>query len=60
MSMTVSVPPGKATAVGGEPGITKAVLSRIQVLSLCPEDLPAHRADLGELLKSSLQQGLTL
>ncbi|NXO61318.1 MTG1 GTPase, partial [Phainopepla nitens] len=30
-SVTVSVPPGKATAVGGEPGITKAVLSRIQV-----------------------------
>ncbi|NWW36401.1 MTG1 GTPase, partial [Panurus biarmicus] len=29
--VTVSVPPGKATAVGGEPGITKAVLSRIQV-----------------------------
>lgn len=33
VSMTVSVPPGKATAVGGEPGITKAVLSRIQVPS---------------------------
>ncbi|NWT25789.1 MTG1 GTPase, partial [Cardinalis cardinalis] len=31
VSLTVSVPPGKATAVGGEPGITKAVLSRIQV-----------------------------
>lgn len=26
-------PEGKATAVGGEPGITKAVLTRIQVLS---------------------------
>ncbi|NXE70550.1 MTG1 GTPase, partial [Calcarius ornatus] len=31
LSLTGSVPPGKATAVGGEPGITKAVLSRIQV-----------------------------
>ncbi|NXF06488.1 MTG1 GTPase, partial [Smithornis capensis] len=31
-SMTVSAfPPGKATIVGGEPGITKAVLTRIQV-----------------------------
>ncbi|XP_071420178.1 mitochondrial ribosome-associated GTPase 1 isoform X1 [Pithys albifrons albifrons] len=31
-SMTVPLfPPGKATTVGGEPGITKAVLSRIQV-----------------------------
>lgn len=26
-------PKGKATAVGGEPGVTKAVLTRIQVLS---------------------------
>lgn len=26
-------PKGKATAVGGEPGVTKAVLTRIQVMS---------------------------
>ncbi|KAI6066622.1 Mitochondrial GTPase 1 [Aix galericulata] len=38
---------GKATAVGGEPGVTKAVLTRIQVLSLF--SLPA---DLGKGLSA--------
>lgn len=58
-------PKGKATAVGGEPGVTKAVLTRIQVpfpqrsqLGGCwplPPCLEAPRADLRAVLPFPLR-----